>query len=184
MYRIEGIYEENGQKFAILQGRNDMKYYRLDFALVEASGISFSENIVEVTKTYVPSAEPQFTEEAYSQYEAEYAAKKKEEEKKAEEEGKTEQKKTDNSEDNTEDEEEEKKKKEYAQEKCAKCGKPVEECECEKEEEKKTSYSLEEIPEYLELQTKYSVLETENSSLKEEVAELNSKLEGMIAFKN
>ena len=182
IYRIEGIYEENGQKFAILQGRNDMKYYRLDFALVEVSGISFSENIVEVTKTYVPSAEPQFSEEAYNQYEVEYATKKKEEEKKAEEEGKTEQKKTDNSEDNTEDDEEEKKKKEYAQEKCAECGKPIEECECKKEE--KTSYSLEEIPEYLELQTKYSALETENSSLKEQVADLDSKLKAMVAFKN
>jgi hypothetical protein len=26
MYRIDGVYEENGQKFAVLQNRNDMKY--------------------------------------------------------------------------------------------------------------------------------------------------------------
>lgn len=185
VYRIEGIYEESGQKFAILQGRNDMKYYRLDFSLSDESGIAFGESLIEVSKTYVPASEPQFSEEAYNQYEAEYAAKKKEEEeeKKSEKEDKTEQENTDNSEDNTEEEEEKKKKKEYAQEKCAKCGKPLDECECEEEEDKKEKYSLEEIPEYIELQSKFSALETENSSLKEQIDNLNAQLNDLTSFK-
>ena len=184
-YRIEGIYEESGQKFAILQGRNDMKYYRLDFSLSDESGIAFGESLIEVTKTYVPASEPQFSEEAYNQYEAEYAAKKKEEEeeKNSEKEDKTEQENTDNSEDNTEEEEEKKKKEKYAQEKCAKCGKPLDECECEEEEDKKEKYSLEEIPEYIELQSKFSALETENSSLKEQIDNLNAQLNDLTSFK-
>lgn len=190
IYRIEGIYEDNGQKFAILQGKSDMKYYRLDF-VVAADNISFSENITEVTKTYVPAENPQFSAEAYAEYEKEYAAKKEkkeDEEKKSEEEDKTEQEKTDNSEDKVEDEddEEKKKKKEYAQEKCPKCGKPIEECDCEDEEEedeKKASYSLEEIPEYSELQNKYSALEAEKLALEEQIANLNSQLATLTSFK-
>lgn len=183
VYRIEGIYEESGQKFAILQGRNDMKYYRLDFFLSDESGIAFSESLIEVSKTYVPASEPQFSEEAYNQYEAEYAAKKKEEEeKKSEKEDKIEQENTDNSKDNTE-EEEKKKKVKCAQEKCAKCGKPLDECECEEEKDKKEKYSLEEIPEYIELQSKFSALETENSSLKEQIDNLNAQLNDLTSFK-
>ena len=87
------------------------------------------------------------------------------------------------SEDNTEEEEEKKKKEKYAQEKCAKCGKPLDECECEEEEDKKEKYSLEEIPEYIELQSKFSALETENSSLKEQIDNLNAQLNDLTSFK-
>ena len=121
IYRIESIYEDNGQKFAILQDKNDMKYYRLDFIVAE-DDISFSENLIEVTKTYVPAETPQFSAEAYSQYELDYAAKKKEEKQ-----DNSEQNSCNNSEESTEDDED-KKKKTYAQEKCPKCGKPIEEC--------------------------------------------------------
>ena len=51
---------------------------------------------------------------------------------------------------------------------CPECGKPLDECTCKKEKE----YSLDEIPEYEELQTKYSKLETDFNALKQKNEEL------------
>ena len=58
---------------------------------------------------------------------------------------------------------------EFAEEVCPECKKPLSECECEeeKEEEKKEKYNLEEIPEYVELSSRYSNLETEFNTLTE-----------------
>ena len=54
---------------------------------------------------------------------------------------------------------------------CPECGKPVDECECDKEDDKeeKKNYSLEEIPEYVELSEKYESLATSYSNLETEV---------------
>lgn len=71
-FAIEGIYEENAQKFVILRERDGSKYYRLDFSLTEEGGIEAGEELVEVTKTFVPSAEPQFAAEDIAAYEAKY----------------------------------------------------------------------------------------------------------------
>ena len=164
IYRIDGVYEEGDQKFAILQNRSDMKYYRLDFSLSEAEGVQFVADLTEVTKTYTPLAEPQFAEEAVAAYVAEYA--------KSQEEGKTDsddENKIDNpvegetstefakTEEDDDDEEDI----------CPECGKPKDECTCEdeEEEEEKKKYSLEEIPEYIELKNQYSELETKYNQL-------------------
>ena len=53
---------------------------------------------------------------------------------------------------------------------CPKCGKPLDECECEDkkeddEDKKKKEYVLEEIPEYVELQSNYANLETKYNEL-------------------
>ena len=180
IYRIESIYEDNGQKFAILQDKNDMKYYRLDFIVAE-DDISFSENLIEVTKTYVPAETPQFSAEAYSQYELDYAAKKKEEKQ-----DNSEQKSCNNSEGSMEDDKD-KKKKTYAQEKCPKCGKPIEECECDDDDDdkgcKKTTYSLDDIIEYVELSQKYSDLEATNADLLRQIDSLKTELSSLTAFK-
>ena len=69
LYRIEGIYEEAGQKFVILQERANSKYFRLDFALSEADGFVPSTELVEVTKTYIPAEQPQFALEDVENYE-------------------------------------------------------------------------------------------------------------------
>ena len=83
MYRIEGIFEENDQKFVILQNPKDLKYYRLNFSLTDAEGFVPNNTLIEVTKTYVPAAEPQFALadiEAYAaQYKANMSAKEEEE---------------------------------------------------------------------------------------------------------
>ena len=150
LYRIEGIYEEDGQKFAILHDAPKDAYLRLNFSVSE-EGYSFAEELISVEKEFVPVAEaPQFDPAAYAEYEATYAASKKP----------------------AEEEEEE-------EELCPECGKPLDECECEDEEDEKKKYALEEIPEYVELsekhaelETKYSALESENATLVEEKAAL------------
>ena len=64
-------------------------------------------------------------------------------------------------------------------EKCPKCGKPLDECDCEDEDEdddkdKKKSYSLEEIPEYVELQARYAQLEAQIATLTADKAALEN----------
>jgi len=39
-YLIEGVFEEEGQKFAVLSDRSNMKYYRLNFSITEVEGFS------------------------------------------------------------------------------------------------------------------------------------------------
>ena len=74
MYRVEGIFEENDQKFVILQNPKDLKYYRLNFSLTDAEGFVPSNTLIEVTKTYVPAEEPQFALADIEAYAAQYKA--------------------------------------------------------------------------------------------------------------
>jgi hypothetical protein len=163
IYRIEGIYEEGSQKFAILQNRSNSKYFRMNFSLDDTTGFAASAELVEVTKTYVPAAEPQFALADVEAFELEYAKKKKEEEededkKKKPEDGDDESKKPEDKksgeeddeddssdDDDADDDDEEKKKKKKTkfkkdeedddEDKCPKCGKPKSECTCEDEDD-------------------------------------------------
>ena len=167
VYRIEGIFEDNGQKFAVLQSRADMKYYRLNFALTEEAGFVPSDTLIEVTKSYTPAEEPQFALEAVEEFEAEYAKKKKEEE-----EDKTDKGANDENENKSEGE----------KEKCPECGKPVDECECEEEEEK-SKYNLEEVVEYTELKGQYEELETKFNALEADYEVIKAEIEPLKEFK-
>ena len=184
IYRVEGIFEEGGQKFAVLQNRTSMKYYRLNFSIGESEGFIPSDTLIEVTKSYTPAEEPQFALKDVEEFEAQYAAKKKAEEDKS---GKS---KEDNSDDNTEDpknedpenkdpeEDDDEKKKKKGKEDFA-CG------------DKKKKYSLDEIPEYTELQTQFSDLQTKFSELETKYNALVSENESLkndnatlVEFKN
>ena len=68
---------------------------------------------------------------------------------------------------------------EETEEKCPECGKPIDECGCEE----KTEYSLEEIPEYTELLSKYEALETSFNELKAEKERLESEIAPLAEFK-
>ena len=172
IYRVEGIFEEGGQKFAVLQNRTSMKYYRLNFSIGESEGFIPSDTLIEVTKSYTPAEEPQFALKDVEEFEAQYAAKKKAEEDKS---GKSEK---DNSDDNTEDpknedpenkdpeEDDDEKKKKKGKEDFA-CG------------GKKKKYSLDEIPEYTELQTQFSNLQTKFSELETKYNALVSENESL-----
>lgn len=150
IYTIEGVYEDGEQKFAILQHRENRKYFRLNFELSDANGFVPSETLIEVTKSYTPAAEPQFALEAVEEYEIEYKNKK------AEEEDKKDKEESENSEEELEEDE-----------KCPKCGKPLDECECDKKK-----YNLDEVVEYAELVEKYEALTAELETLKSDYAAL------------
>ena len=175
VYRIEGIFEDNGQKFAVLQSRADMKYYRLNFALTEDAGFVPSDTLIEVTKSYTPAEEPQFALEAVEEFETEYAKKKKEEEE--DKDGKDGQKKP---EDNSDDD---------GEEKCEKCGKKKSECTCDNDDDddedkkKKSKYNLEEVVEYAELKAQYEELEAKFSALETEHETLKAEIEPLREFK-
>ena len=70
-------------------------------------------------------------------------------------------------------------------EKCPECGKPVSECECDHkdDEEDKKKYILEEIPEYVELQARYSELEAELTAARSRVEELEVEIAPLAQFK-
>ena len=163
IYSIDGVYEEDGQKFAILCNRAEMKYYRLNFSLTEADGFKAEDSLVEVTKTYTPAAEAQFAAADVEAYIKEYAEKKVEEQ---EEQGKTDEEDNNESEvqleeDNSEEEVEEE----------------------EEEEEPVETYSLDDIPEYVELQTNYANLEGQIAQLNETIEQLNNEIAPLRAFK-
>ena len=183
IYRVEGIFEEGGQKFAVLQNRTSMKYYRLNFSIGESEGFIPSDTLIEVTKSYTPAEEPQFALKDVEEFEAQYAAKKKAEEDKS---GKS---KDDNSDDNTEDpknEDPENKDPEEDDEKKKKKGKEDFACGGKKKKD-----SLDEIPEYTELQTqfsdlqaKFSELETKYNALVSENESLKNDNATLVEFKN
>ena len=186
IYRIEGIYEEGSQKFAILQNRSNSKYFRLNFSLDDNTGFAASAELVEVTKTYVPAAEPQFALADVEAYELEYAKCKKEKEDEEDKKKKEGSGEGEGGEGTGDDDDEEKKKKtkhslEGGEDICEKCGKPLSECECG--EGKKVEYNLDEIQEYTELVEKYSALESEKETLANKVASLEAELSTLVEFK-
>lgn len=88
-YRIEGIYEENGQKFMVVATREAaVSYYRINFIYNE-NGLVVEEGMSKVTKEFVPAG--QFALEDIDKFETEYKAEQEEAaEKPAEEEPKEE----------------------------------------------------------------------------------------------
>lgn len=69
IYSIDGVYEEEGQTFAVLQQRVDNKYYRLNFEFVN-NELAPNDTLVEITSTYTPDAEnPQFSLEEIENFE-------------------------------------------------------------------------------------------------------------------
>ena len=185
MYRIEGIFEEDGQKFIIVQGHEDMKFYRLDFTLTEEDGFVPSDVFVEVTKSYTPAEEPQFALDAVEEYETEFMN-----HKEAEEEDKNDKEDSVKIEYNKEEEEETETEDEKEEEKCPECGKPLDECECEEEKEEEKTFSLDECEEYINLQTQYSELKekfnsltAEYENLKADKANLENQLASLSEFK-
>lgn len=184
VYAIEGVCEEDSQKFAVLQNRTDNKYYRLNFSLNETNGFVPADALIEVTESYTPAAEPQFSLEAVKTYETEYASKKKAEEEdknnkdnKSNSDNKSEGK--NNNSDDSEDGKDEKPtdKKDNSD---SKDNNPDDDGNKDDEDKKKKKkYSLEDITEYQELKaeyeelkSKYATLETEKNSLTEEIEPL------------
>ena len=168
-YSIEGVYEDVGnQKFAILRDRTDMRYYRMNFTLTEDTGLVIGEELTEVTKSYSPKETPQFEPAAVEAYELQYKTEHAAAEVEAPEGA-------------TPESVEEPVPANYEEE-------PVVEEEPQEEENSNgegetNQYTLEEIPEYIELSNKYSELETNYSTLLEEVESLRTQNTELTQFK-
>ena len=184
VYAIEGVCEEDSQKFAVLQNRSDNKYYRLNFSLNETDGFVPADALIEVTESYIPAAEPQFSLEAVKTYETEYASKKKaEEEDKNNKDNKSNSDNKSEGKDNDSDNPEDGKDKKPIGKKDDLDGKGNNSDDDgnkdDEDKKKKKKYSLEDVIEYQELKTeyeelksKYAALETEKNSLIEEIEPL------------
>lgn len=128
----------------------DDKYSRIDFSINEDNTYTIGAELVAFD-SYEPDAEPQFAAEAIAEYVAQKKGKKEEED--------TEENEDTTKKENTSEEEEEE--------------------EDEDKKKKKKEYSLEEIPEYVELRdafntlkTQYDVLEVNYNNMKTSVADL------------
>ena len=184
VYAIEGVCEEDSQKFAVLQNRADSKSYRLNFSLNETDGFVPADALIEVTESYIPAAEPQFSLEAVKTYETEYASKKKaEEEDKNNKDNKSNSDNKSEGKDNDSDNPEDGKDKKPIDKKDDLDGKGNNSDDDgnkdDEDKKKKKKYSLEDVTEYQELKTeyeelksKYAALETEKNSLIEEIEPL------------
>lgn len=159
--RIEGVFEEGEQKFAVLQ--NGDNYCRLDFSMNDNGEFIPAETMADM-ESYIPSEQPQFDA---AEVEAFISSFKKKEEKEEDSEDKKEQEEDSKTEDKSENEEEEDKPKED-----------------EEEDKKKKKYSLDEIPEYAELLNKYNQLTTDYSNLEANYNNLQTQNSALIAFKN
>lgn len=156
MYSIRGIFEDEDthQKFAILRKHSDNTLYRMNFDYTGEEGLVPSGEMIKVEETYIP-VENMLNEEAVAEFEKS-AHEFKEEEK--------------------EDEEEI----------CPECGELVTECKCgekDGEEEKKKEYSLEEIPEYVELSNQFSALQASYEELKTNFDSLTESFNVLAEFK-
>ena len=159
-YQIESVCEDEGKKYAVLV--SDNKFYQLNFS-VEEENYTFSEELVEL-ENYTPSEEPQFDPEVVKNFKIE---------------DKTVQ--SDSAEiDNNIDE----------GEKTPEV--PVEEPAATEEGEETTpvteepavpTYSLEEIPEYVELMANYTALEEKCNDLQANIARLEEEMKPLAEFK-
>ena len=157
-HKIVAVMTEDDQTFAVLQSREDESYGRMNFSFNEEV---FSAEEITTLESYEPAEEAQFSLEAIEAFEAEYKKNPAEDKEKKDDEGE--------------------------EEKCPKCGKPKSECDCEDEEDddedKKKKYTLEEIPEYVALQTAYAELETKYNTLVAEKETQDATIASLTEYK-
>ena len=151
--------------------------------LLNEGGVSMDNEIITSEEVVEEVAAPAAEEPVVEEGNTEFASKKDEEEdKKDSEEKKCPKCGKPVSECECEDEEDKKKNKfakdeedkdDDKEEKCPECGKAKEECTCkDKKEDKKDKYNLNEIPEYMELVENYNTLQSQYSALEAEVTSL------------
>ena len=168
LYRVDGIFEENNQKFAVLQERSSLKYYRLDFSVDEPNGFVPATELVEVTATYVPAEEPQFSEEAVAAYvDARRAEETPVEDSEPEEDPAP-----------AEDPE----LAPVSDPEPAPAEDPEPEIDSEPEEQP-VSYNLNDIPEYIELQSQFANAQSQIAQLQEQITQLTTANAELTSFK-
>ena len=175
-YSIEEVCEDGDQKFAILKD-SEGNFSRLDFSLAEDGTVTFADEVSAIE--YTSAEEAQFSAEAVEAFVAEF--KKKEEDKKDKDpedgsEDKSGKSDNSNSEDNSEGDKSDSSKSDNKE-------KDDKKDDEEDEKKKKGKFSLEEIPEYVELSTKFSELESKYNALVAERDSLQAQLQPLVEFK-
>ena len=176
-YSIEEVCEDGDQKFAILKD-SEGNFSRLDFSLAEDGTVTFADEVSAIE--YTSAEEAQFSAEAVEAFVAEFKKKEEEDKKDKDPEDGSEDKsgKSDNS--NSEDNSEGDKSDSSKGDDKEKDDKKDDE---EDENKKKGKFSLEEIPEYVELSTKFSELESKYNALVAERDSLQAQLQPLVEFK-
>ena len=176
-YSIEEVCEDGDQKFAILKD-SEGNFSRLDFSLAEDGTVTFADEVSAIE--YTSAEEAQFSAEAVEAFVAEFKKKEEEDKKDKDSEDDSEDKsgKSDNS--NSEDKSEGDKSDSSKGDDKEKDDKKDDE---EDEKKKKGKFSLEEIPEYVELSTKFSELESKYNALVAERDSLQAQLQPLVEFK-
>lgn len=154
--RIDSVFEEEGQKFAVLH--DGEKYSRLDFSMDEENGFVPADQMTEL-EDFVPAEAPQFSLEDVEAFESEFKKKDEKEEDKSEQEDTSE----------SENKEDEDKKSDSEED--------------DEDEKKKKEYSLDEIPEYIDLKNQYAELQEQFDSLNQELNSLKSEHASLVEFK-
>lgn len=133
----------------------DDKYSRIDFSINEDNTYTIGAELVAFD-SYEPDAEPQFAAEAIAEYVAQKKGKKEEED--------TEENEDTTKKENTSEEEEKE--------------------ENEDKKKKKKEYSLEEIPEYVELRDAFNTLKTQYDTLEVNYNNMKTSVADLTQFKN
>lgn len=155
-YEIVGVYEDKEQKFAVLKAED--KYSKINFEVNEDGTYTIGTELVAFD-SYQPDAEPQFAADAI----AEYVAQKK---------GKKDEKETEENKNTTEEESSESENDDSAEE------------DDDKKKKDKKNYSLEEIPEYVELRDAFNTLKTQYGVLEDNFNSMKANFDELAAFKN
>lgn len=164
-YSINGVFEEDGQKFAVLLNREDNTYSRMNFSYENEV---YSQEELVALKDYTPTEEPQFALADVEAFEVEF--KKKKEEGAA---GGEEDPEDDGDKDGDKEPEDDEGNKEPESD-------PEED---EDEKKKKKNYNLEEVEEYTELKAQFDELQNKYSALEASTAELNKTIAELTKFK-
>lgn len=166
-YSINAVMEEDDQKFAVLQNENN--FYRLNFSIGENEEITFAEEMTDITDSYTPAEEVQFSASDVESFETEFKKKKEEEEDKKKK--PAEEEKKDPEDKNPEDK-----------------GKSEDEDDEEKKKKKQKKYNLEEVEEYQTLKANYETLENDFTTYKQTsettISQLNDTIASLTEFKN
>ena len=165
-YNIVQVCEDDGQKYAVLQDKNDNHYGTLNFSVAEDGTVTFAENVITIE--YTPAEEPQFALADVEAFEVEFKKAK-------EDEGKDDESDSSDSEDKSEDENSEEDSEDESDDE--------DEDKKDEEDKKKKQYILEEIPEYIDLQNSYSELESKYNALVAEKEDLESQIQPLKQFK-
>ena len=168
---LDGVYEEDNQKFAILRNRKDLTLYRLNFSYDDEAGFQPAGELIQVSSEFAAVNESQFAKEEVEAYEVKFAESK--QEKVVEEEPVQEEPVVEEPAQEEEPAVEEPVQEEEPATEQSVQEEPVVESR-ESEENQPVAYNLEEVTEYQELLVKYAALENQ-------VAELNNRIEALTA---